>query len=448
MLEAIILMIFTAGLLTSVFVGLPTLYALLLGYLLFFLYALKKHHSVGTILRMSLKGVRTVKNVLLVFLLIGMITAVWRACGTIPVIVVYASQLIVPSLFVLITFLLCCFVSVLFGTSFGTAATIGVICMTVANSMEISPVITGGAVLSGIYFGDRCSPMSTSALLVSELTKTDLFHNIRRMLREQVIPFLITCLVYLLLGLKVGNHGPVFDIRALFSQQFQLHWIALLPALLILILSLLRVDVKLIMVVSIAVGSALCLLVQGMDGNTLLRTVVMGYHSTDPRLASMIDGGGIVSMLNVTAIVCISSTYTGIFEQTGLLCGLKHAIEAAGRKITPFGSALLTSVAAGMVACNQTLTVMLTHQLCNEMIPDPKEMADTLEHSALVVAPMIPWSIAAVVPISSIAAPYSCIFAACYLYLLPLWKLSSVLTARHSLPGLSSARSLPRENTR
>ena len=93
------------------------------------------------------------------------------------------------------------------------------------------------------------------------------------------------------------------------------------------------------------------------------------------------------------------------------------------------GCALLTSIAAGMVACNQTLTIILTYQLCRDIIPDRSELADTLGHSAMVIAPMIPWSIAAVVPISSIDAPYTCIAAACYLYLLPLWKLFTVATA-------------------
>lgn len=47
------------------------------------------------------------------------------------------------------------------------ARTIGVICMTMANSMGIPPFLTGGAILAGIFFGDRCSPVSTSAAFLS-----------------------------------------------------------------------------------------------------------------------------------------------------------------------------------------------------------------------------------------------------------------------------------------
>ena len=100
----------------------------------------------------------------------------------------------------LASFLLCCLVSFLTGTSFGSAATIGVICMTMADSMGIPSIYTGGAILAGIFFGDRCSPVSTSALLVSELTKTDLFSNIRNMLRSALVPFALCCIIYAQLG--------------------------------------------------------------------------------------------------------------------------------------------------------------------------------------------------------------------------------------------------------
>ena len=116
---------------------------------------------------MALGGVKTVSGILLTFLVIGVLTAFWRASGTIPVIVCYASGLIRPSVFLLMSFLLNCGISFLTGTSFGTAATMGVICASMGSAMHISPVLTGGAVLSGAFFGDRCSPLSTSALLVA-----------------------------------------------------------------------------------------------------------------------------------------------------------------------------------------------------------------------------------------------------------------------------------------
>ncbi len=82
-------------------------------------------------------GVRTAKNVLIVFLLIGVLTALWRACGTVPLLICYAVDLIHPGTLVITSFLLTCAVSALMGTSFGAAATVGAVCMTAAASMDV-----------------------------------------------------------------------------------------------------------------------------------------------------------------------------------------------------------------------------------------------------------------------------------------------------------------------
>ena len=55
--------------------------------------------------------------------------------------------------------------------------------------------------MSGIYFGDRCSPVSTSALLVSELTQTDIFSNIKKMIQTALGPFILTCMIYVVMGM-------------------------------------------------------------------------------------------------------------------------------------------------------------------------------------------------------------------------------------------------------
>ena len=58
-----------------------------------------------------------------------------------------------------------------------------------------------------------------------------------------------------------------------------------------------------------------------------------------------------------------------------------------------------------MIACNQTLSIMLTHQLCKEGNPDNKRFAIDLENTAVVLAPLVPWSIAGAVPLAAVGAP-------------------------------------------
>ena len=422
-METVILAVFCILLLLCVIWKLSILYALAIGLVLFLLYGRKKGFSWSELLKEAVSGIKEVRNILLIFLLIGMLTALWRAAGTIPTIVCYAVQFIRPWCFVVMTFLLNCMVSVLTGTSFGTAATMGVICTAIADSMQIDPLLIGGAVLSGIYFGDRCSPVSTSALLIAELTGTNIFQNIRQMLRTAAVPFAAACLLYTLAGLAAPHVSANMDLHGLFSRAFCLHWITLLPAAVILILSLLQIHVKIVMLASIAVSLPVCVFVQGVHIAQLPHLLLLGYQTADAELAPMLNGGGIQSMLKVAAIVCLSSSYSGIFQKTGLLNGAKQGIETVSRRTSPYFAAFCTAVVSGMIACNQTLTIMLTYQLCADTEADPGRLAGYLENTAVVLAPLVPWSIAGAVPLAAIGAPTASLLFACFLYLLPLWQL-------------------------
>ena len=113
-------------------------------------------------------------------------------------------------------------ISYLTGTAFGTAATMGVICAALAAGMGIPAVYIGGAVISGSYFGDRCSPMSTSALLVSSLTGTDIYRNLGGMVKTSLVPFFVSVALYALLGLGLHGSYDVSQMQALFSGTFKL----------------------------------------------------------------------------------------------------------------------------------------------------------------------------------------------------------------------------------
>lgn len=426
-MEIFTLLLFCAALILCVIFDFSIIYALILGLLFFILYGLVQKYSLMEMFHMCLEGIKTAHNILITFLLIGILTAFWRAAGTIPTIVCYASVLIRPSLFLLMSFLLNCAVSILTGTAFGTAATMGVICAAMAVTMHISPLLTGGAILSGVYFGDRCSPVSTSALLVSELTQTNIFDNIRRMLKTAGIPFLLTCVFYLMLGILTPHSSASLDLTAIFGAEFLLHWVCLLPAIIILIFSIFRINVKTTMLISILFSIPICLQLQRIPVTELIPISVFGYHAQDAKVASMLNGGGIISMLKVAAVVCLSSAYSGIFKKTGLLNPIRSFIFKLSSSVTQYGATLITSILAGAVSCNQTLAIMLTCQLCRDIEPDRQKFAIDLENTAVILAPLIPWSIASGVPLASAEAPTGSILFACFLYLLPLWQLALAL---------------------
>ncbi len=426
----VVLCLFCLELLVCVALGWPIVAALLVGLALFAGYALRQGHSLRAVGGMVWSGVRTAKNVLLNFLLIGMLTALWRAAGTIPLMICYAVDWIRPGALLLLTFLLNSGVSLLIGTSFGTSAIMGAICVMAARSMGVSPVLAGGAALSGTFFGDRCSPVSTSALLISELTHTDIYDNLRAMVRSALVPFVLTCAVYLALGFFTHGSGTVQAVRPLFARTVTLHWTVLIPVALILLLAALRRNVKIVMSASIAAAFVLCLTVQHMPLWQVLRCALLGYTAPDAAAGALLNGGGIASMLRVSAIVCISSAYAGIFQATGLLTQIQAQISRLSARITPFGAVLCASVASSVIACNQTLAILLTHQLCADVPGDAPTQALTLEDTAVVIAPLVPWSIAGAVPLTSMGAPELSLLAACYLYLIPLCSLAHSLLRR------------------
>ena len=421
-MELATLGIFAVLLLVCVVLDQSVLWALAAGFVLFFAYGVRRGFAAREMLAAAVSGVKTVKNILISFVLIGMLTALWRAAGTIPVIVSWAVLAIRPQIFLLMAFVLNALVSVLTGTAFGTAATMGVICATMGAAMGQNVVLVGAAVLAGVYFGDRCSPVSTSALLVAELTGTNVLKNIRNMLRTAAVPALVSCGVFLLLGFGGSAGGAVPDLAAVFARGFKLHWAAALPAAAILVLSVCKVNTRNTLGASVLLALVLSVALQGVPLGSLPQLLVFGYQSADPELAAMLNGGGITSMLKVGMIVMISSTYSGMFKKTGLLNGLQKSIAALAGGVGTYGATLITAAIASMIACNQTLSILLTQQLCGKLRDDPSQAAIDLEDTAVVVAPLVPWSIAGAVPLTAVGAPTSSILLACFLYLLPAWR--------------------------
>ena len=418
----IAILLFSLSLIVSLLLNFSVVYALIIGYIIFISYGLIKGYSLKVLIKKSFEGIMTVKNILLVFILIGMITALWRASGTIAFIVYIGSKLISPSILIFLTFLFCAVLSVLIGTSLGTAATMGVICVSIGKTMGVNPYYVGGAVLSGIYFGDRCSPMSTSALLIAELTKTNLYTNIKLMIKTSIIPFIVTCLFYLLLGFKSTISNISVNVTEIFKQNYNLNIIVIIPAILIVILSILKINVKKTMLVSIVISFIIAIFIQRDSIVALINYCIFGYHHPNERLNLMMKGGGILSMVNVSLIVSISSSYSGIFKETKMLVSLKKYLKDFSKKTSSYFVIFLSSIISGAIACNQSLGTILTNELCGKLV-EKQKMAIILENTVILLVGLIPWNIAMGVPLKTIGVGFMSGLFAFYLYFLPLWNL-------------------------
>ena len=101
-------------------------------------------------------------------------------------------------------------------------------------------------------------------------------------------------------------------------------------------LAFFKVNVKINMLISILISAVLCIFGRNISIIEILEFSVNGFVSQNSELAPMINGGGIVSMLKAAAIVCISSSYSGIFRATDLLEPIKKLVSKAENKFSAF----------------------------------------------------------------------------------------------------------------
>ncbi|WP_169716802.1 Na+/H+ antiporter NhaC family protein [Sporomusa acidovorans] len=380
------------------------------------------------LLKMMLTGSKKSLIVIKIFVLIGVITAVWRACGTISFIVYYGILFMSAKYFILSAFLLSCLVSFLLGTSFGTVGTIGVVLIVLAKSGNVAINIAAGAIIAGAYFGDRCSPMSSSANLVAALTNTKLYINIANMAKTSILPFALSVIGYIYLSYQNPLTFYNDQISNEIASSFDISLLVLSPALIILLLAAFRIDVKLSMTVSILVGTLIALFDQHIPIFQMIKYIAIGYSMENSGFfAEIIKGGGLYSMLNVSLIVLISSAYAGIFQGTGLLNQVEKSFERLSRKIKVYPTSLVASVATAAFSCNQTLAVMLTHQTTRKLYENSRlsnyQLALDLENTVILISALIPWNIAGAVPAVALSADDGFIPYAFYIFLVPLTNL-------------------------
>lgn len=183
-------------------------------------------------------------------------------------------------------------------------------------------------------------------------------------------------------------------------------------------------------------------LIGALSAGQIASVCVLGFTPADPTVAELMSGGGVVSMVNVSLVVCLSSSFSGLFEGTGLLDGVRGLVEGLARRVSPYAAVLAVSVPASMVACNQTLGIMLTSQLCAPAATAARDLAIDIEDAAVVVAPLVPWSIAGGAVVSMCGAPAACWCAAFYLWLIPIWRLTTEAAGtRFGFDGGEGARS-------
>lgn len=416
-------------LLLSALHGVALVWPLGIAIALFILIHRRRGQPLPPLLKYCWHGAKQSWPVFSILLLIGALMATWLAAGTVPALVYYGTQLINPHYFILSAFVLTALVSTLIGTSFGAVGTIGLALMIMARSSAMPHLnLVAGAIIAGAYVGDRCSPLSSSAHLVATITNTNIYQNLKHMLWTSLVPLGLTLVTYgmfsWLYPLEISQQS---DISQKIAAAFNLHGLTLLPALLVLALATMRVNVKLTILLGWGSAAVLAMTLQHYSPGDVLYFTLWGFQlEQEPDLGAILLGGGLWPMVYVCTVVLLSTALSGLLTGTRSLERVGDLLSMARQQRHLFTGTTLISLLSAAFGCTQTITILLTHQLVSphyrQSEYSQQQVAIDLENTAVVLAPMIPWNIAGLVPATLLMVGPGFIPFAVYLYLVPLWN--------------------------
>jgi len=388
--------------------------------------ARRRGHDFAEIQRVTGEKLAAVLPMLLILLAIGMLIGSWMLSGTIPMMVYYGLRLVNPGYLLLTAFLVTCVMSLSTGTSWGSAGTIGVALMGLAQVVGVSPAACAGAVLSGAYFGDKMSPLSDTTNISAIGAGADLYAHIRHMLYTAVPSFVLAAIVYTWAGLGYrppsGGQDSVTGLLGAIEASFHLSWWTLLPPLIVVAGILRKVPPVLAMTASSLAALAVGILLHGFTLEDALSSAVTGFRvemtaasGLDPAtlggdFARLVERGGIYSMVGNFVMIIAAFLLAAGLEVSGALDKLVRSMLAAARGT--FGLILATMTAgATMIGLTSHggVTALVVGNLFQGAFAEqglaPVNLSRSLEDSVTITEPLMPWTVSAVFMATTLGVP-------------------------------------------
>lgn len=340
---------------------------------------------------------------LLIIMAIGVLIALWMASGVIPTMIYYGLQILSPRFFLLTTLLLCSLVSLALGSSLSTIGTVGVALFGIGSAMGIPPAVTVGAIVSGAYFGDKMSPLSDTTNLAPSVSDAGLFDHVRHMMATTTPTYLICMALYGAIGFSYG--GAQADSQQIqttlqaLEGAFLIHPLLLLPPLLVLAMVVFRIPALPGLVGSAALGALLAALVQGVPPAQLVALVMDGFSASTgvESVDTLLNRGGIMSMMRTVALMVIALSFAGIFERTGMAASLLEKVVSRVKSDRGLVIAtILTSWGILIATGQQYVAIIMTGRLFRPLYRQhnlkPQNLSRALEDAGTVFGGIVPYS--------------------------------------------------------
>ena len=389
----------------------------------------------GRIIGGAYEAIRVVVPTVCLLMAIGVMIGTWLQSGTIATIIVGGLRLIDPTWLLPLTLLFCAVLSLVTGTSYGSVGSAGVAMMAIGNAMGIHPGMVAGAVICGSMFGDKISPLSDTTNLAPAVAGAKLGDHVRSMLWTTLPPFLISLVLFTILGIRQTsgdyNAGDLNLYIEALNGEFQLGLVTLIPAALIIVLLLLKVEAIVALGISAVAAGAVSVFWQGASLQSVIQIAYSGYTTgiENGILQTILNRGGMSSMLQYVAIICFAVGMGGMLEKLGVL---ENILEMIVSHIRSDGTLILATLLVGyvvsLISCSQPMAHVLTGRLMAPLFRErkiaPEILSRCLEDAGTLAGPMIPWHGYCVYMSGTLGVAWAAFFP--YLFLLYLTPFFSV----------------------
>ncbi|WP_124067663.1 Na+/H+ antiporter NhaC [Clostridium sp. E02] len=375
---------------------------LFFSWLIIYVFCLVLKIDYKEIKKSAFDALKVVLPTMTILMAIGVLIGTWMLSGTIPTIIVYGLKSINPTYLLPFTLIFTSILSLVTGTSYGSAGSAGVAMMAIGNAMGINPGMVAGAVICGAMFGDKLSPFSDTTNLAPAVAGAKLGDHIRSMLWTTVPPFLICIVIFAILGITQtsGNYNPG-DLNSYINYlegNFNIGLVTLLPAVLIIVLLIFRVGAFEALGIGAIAGGLVAIFAQGETLRTVIGVCYNGFScDTDIGvLKSILNRGGMSSMLQYVAIITFAVGMGGMLDRLGVL---NQILSIFLKRINGDGSLILATIISGyvtsIISCSSPMSHVLTGRLMGPLFKErniePSILSRSLEDSGTLAGPMIPW---------------------------------------------------------
>jgi NhaC family Na+:H+ antiporter len=373
-----------------------------------------------------------------ILLAVGIMIATWIAGGVVPTMIYYGLTLMHPGIFYAAACLVCAIVALSIGSSWTTAASVGVAMIGTATGLGLSPAICAGAIISGAYFGDKMSPLSDTTNLAPAVAGVELFSHIRHMTWTTFPSLVIALVLFTAIGLAAEPSADTNDLEAtlaLLESNYTIGWYLLLPLVALFYLAWKKMPAFPAILIAAFLG-LLCAwwfqstLSGGEEGTaskfeTAWTIMFAGYSAQtgDAILDDLLSGGGAASMLNTIWLILCALFFGGTMEQTGMLKTLVAAImRRAKTTASIISSTILTCISANIIAADQYMAIVVPGRMYKVAFRHhnlaPVNLSRAIEDAGTVTSPLVPWNTCGAFMAVSLGVPTFVYLPFCFFNLL------------------------------